>query len=260
MQIPKHIYHYTTIESLACILKFKTFKFSRLDCVNDPLEGLTELDKGARKFVYISSWTNNKEDHIPMWKMYAGDMSGVRIKMPSWLFSNSVELVDMDVGYRKIEKISKILPLKTEYKIDGSTVTIERIYGPSDLLYLKDNDAVLKRSSTKQVTIKAGKILNFSLLGDAKLRHWQYEKEWRFRAYLTPHGIHIFGHDVNVMDTIFESEPPKSIGVPYNEKALSEFEVMIGPKASDGSLILLKAVLREYAPDAILKRSGIEIT
>lgn len=228
--------------------------------MNDPQEGSTKLDKGARRLVYTNSWTVNLEDHIPMWKMYAGDMSGVRIKMPTWMFSNDNILLDMHVGYGKIEKIAAITPLKTEYKIDGCIVAIDRIYGPFAMLYMKNPDDVLKRSSTKRVALKNGKLLNFSLLGDAKLRHWEYEEEWRFRAYLTPGGGHMFGHNIEDMNSILESDTPKEIFVPYNKKALSEMEVMIGPKASEGCMILLEAVMREYAPVAIIKKSGIEIT
>ena len=37
--------------------------------------------KNAGQFCYISSWTDDETENIPMWKMYSSLSSGVRIKL-----------------------------------------------------------------------------------------------------------------------------------------------------------------------------------
>ena len=76
------IHHYTNLEALAMILSTRKLKFSRLDCVDDLEEGEIESD-GLRlgKYVYVSCWTENEEESIPLWKMYGGYGVGVRISI-----------------------------------------------------------------------------------------------------------------------------------------------------------------------------------
>ena len=81
------LYHYTTIDALALILKNKTIKFSRLDCVDDLEEGRVE-SSGIKlgKHFFASCWTENPEESIPLWKMYSGDSYGVRISLDKDMF------------------------------------------------------------------------------------------------------------------------------------------------------------------------------
>lgn len=75
------LYHYTSIESLAYILKNKTIKFNNLMNVDDPEEAETsDLGKFGRHCL-VSCWTDVSEDILPMWNMYTPDMRGVRIGM-----------------------------------------------------------------------------------------------------------------------------------------------------------------------------------
>ncbi len=84
--IPAFLYHYTSVETLLLILKNKTIRFSRLDCLNDPLEGTHLKFKYLNENIYASSWTSEANESLPMWKIYS-NLKGVRIKMPIDLFS-----------------------------------------------------------------------------------------------------------------------------------------------------------------------------
>ena len=66
------LYHYTTLETLALILKSKTIRFNRLDRVDD-LEEIA-ISKGVKlgQYVFVSCWTKDEEESVPLWKMYAG--------------------------------------------------------------------------------------------------------------------------------------------------------------------------------------------
>lgn len=78
------LYHYTSIENLALILKNQTIRFTRLDCVDDVEESAVyENTVPMAKYTFVSCWTENEEESIPLWNMYTPQMRGVRIKMKS---------------------------------------------------------------------------------------------------------------------------------------------------------------------------------
>lgn len=91
-----YLYHYTNIESLALILKNKTIRFNSLDKMDDKQEQMTSDLKRIGQFVYASSWTDEQNESIPMWNMYASLDRGVRIALPKnpfKLYENSQEQV-----------------------------------------------------------------------------------------------------------------------------------------------------------------------
>ena len=81
------IYHYTSLDTLALILKNRTIMFNRLDRVDDVEEGTIE-SKGVYpgRNVFVSCWTEDAEESIPMWNMYARGGAGVRIALDKDMF------------------------------------------------------------------------------------------------------------------------------------------------------------------------------
>jgi hypothetical protein len=82
------IYHYTNIEALALILKNQTIRFNRLDQVDDIEEGNAE-SWGVTfcQYVFVSCWTDKKEENIPLWKMYSGNTGGIRLALEPEVFT-----------------------------------------------------------------------------------------------------------------------------------------------------------------------------
>ena len=76
----EYLYHYTNIETLALILQNHSFRFNSLDKMDDLQEQETADLKNVGQFCYISSWTDDVDESIPMWNMYTSINSGVRIK------------------------------------------------------------------------------------------------------------------------------------------------------------------------------------
>ncbi|MCV5372328.1 hypothetical protein OFD18_29525, partial [Escherichia coli] len=70
------IFHYTSIASLALILKSNKIRFSRLDGVDDILEAQTHVGINFGQYFFVSCWTKTKEESIPQWHMYGNDMKG----------------------------------------------------------------------------------------------------------------------------------------------------------------------------------------
>ena len=82
------IYHYTSIETLALILKSKSIRFNRLDNVDDLEEsmyGSGPKNQNLSKYIFVSCWTKSEEENLALWKMYAG-YNGIRIGLDENLF------------------------------------------------------------------------------------------------------------------------------------------------------------------------------
>ena len=93
------IYHYTSIDSLALILKNRTLRFSRLDRVDDLEEARVEQNQyDLSKFLFVSCWTENGEESIPLWKMYSGGAGGVRIGVDKEMFEGFLSF-SFDLGW-----------------------------------------------------------------------------------------------------------------------------------------------------------------
>ena len=113
--IPSHLYHYTAFETLKLILQNETIRFTRIDLLNDPEESIIPMmDKNYMKSIFISSWTDNEIDAIPMWKMYSG-FDGVRLKLPIDLFANTKGLQIKKTGENF--KVISELESPLEYKV-----------------------------------------------------------------------------------------------------------------------------------------------
>ena len=90
----EYLYHYTSIETLAIILKNHTIRFNSLDKMDDLQEQQTADIKNIGQFCYISSWTDDATESIPMWNMYASLNLGVRIKLrkdPFKIYDNTAD-------------------------------------------------------------------------------------------------------------------------------------------------------------------------
>ena len=77
----EYLYHYTSIDILALILQNHTIRLNPLNKMDDLQEQKTADVENLGKFVFVSSWTSDDAESIPMWKMYTNPLSGVRIKL-----------------------------------------------------------------------------------------------------------------------------------------------------------------------------------
>ncbi|MCD8078549.1 MAG: hypothetical protein LUE63_09315, partial [Lachnospiraceae bacterium] len=62
-----YLYHYTSVDTLALILKNKTICFNNLLYVDDAEEVETNDMGPLGKFVYASCWTDSDQESIPLW-------------------------------------------------------------------------------------------------------------------------------------------------------------------------------------------------
>ena len=82
------IYHYTSIQTLALILRNKKIRFNRLDKVDDMEESIYGSGPNRTKlgiYAFVSCWTKSEKENPALWKMYT-DYKGVRIGLDAMPF------------------------------------------------------------------------------------------------------------------------------------------------------------------------------
>jgi hypothetical protein len=241
----KYLYHYTSIETLALILKTKEFKFNRLDKVNDPLDGITEDFPDSKKIVYVACFTARDDDSIPMWSLYTKDMVGVRIRFHYSLF-----------GYPLPR------PVWGEYSRERKGNPFEKkenlvIFGPTKVQYLKSFKEI-QANTIRDSTVGLKEFYPLTI-GIKKIKDWAFEKEWRFKilsfnaAIYAKDGNHLKERMSQINDYIHEDIPHLLLDL--EDSAFDDIEILLGPKTNESHRIMVEALIKKYAPKGKLRKS-----
>jgi len=183
---PEFLYHSTSVNTLERILKNKTIRFNSLDNLD---EGKSQEITPYRRFTYISCWTNNQLESIPMWSMYASLQNGVRIKMRSYPFKKYDAKLYSGIisGADKLQDYSPhrylIMPLETFIRLP---YTFNIIYSENSLFKVNytNNEVLLNPQLLKQN--KKGVSILHGKLGKYKNEYWNFQDEWRYIFNLMP--------------------------------------------------------------------------
>lgn len=258
------IYHYTNIETLALILKNKTIRFNRLDQVDDLEEGQSECS-GIKigQYLFVSCWTEDSEESIPLWRMYTDKGVGVRIGIEKDMFK-TYTYNDGDV-------------------INGVTMEgeVKTLLSP-DMLAMSDlfifpcfNDGVFYRNmqyvpnladALKNAIIRnSNGSFNFELskLGAFKNSRWTFQNESRFVLNIYPKPS-----SISVGDEIFATWLCSVLnqGIPNTIKyydldldisALNSIDITLCPNMSEGNKILVESLCKTYLHNVVPKDSTL---
>ena len=261
--IPKYVYHYTSIETLKEIIKTNNIRFTRLDKLNDPYEGLIESDDinlssgEIRKCAYCSCWTTKPQENLALWAMYT-NMKGVRIKLKSNLFADKILLVEQENCFMPIQKIA---PITSYYTIfDQQPNIIHWVYGPFKVDYvetLKDTykcaiDNYKCNENTPDETLMHN-IFTFEL-GQKKVNHWEYENEWRYKISLPVN----FSGSAYALSKISAEMiiSPEFIDIPLKAKIE---EILVGPEVTEQETEELNEFLKAQKLSIEIKKSDIRV-
>lgn len=255
MKNKEYLYHYTSLETLALILKHKTIRFSRLDLVDDPEEIITKDYGNLGRFMFVSCWTDSKEESIPMWKMYSSDLKGVRIKLPKLPFQEYT----IEQPERKSKLTTYIDPLLLGFH---RNYTVVPYYDNLliDIIYT-DNIKLL----FPQIA-KTEHSLDFSNLGKYKRTVWKFQKEKRYILFAYPWGQEELLNRINQGDRLPPLDKLK-YGAPNNRHIdftidndkFKEMEIILGPKSTEADKIIVNLLVKEFNPEAIIMKSVIKI-
>lgn len=249
------IYHYTSIQTLALILKSRSIRFNRLDFVDDLEEsaypsGNKGLNLNLAKFVYVSCWTKDADENLALWNMYTNNR-GVRIAFDENPF----------VCYQTTPNF---------YSFCDNLVTIGEDY----IMHAFNNESKLheiiyvdnpKEKIKGLIKEENGFVdMNTKDLGLYKDNHWQFQKECRFRIMLYPKNEDlirrgmtnsgnqafdlIWGLLISLMPALVNGPAvkEKELYIKLNEDVLNHIEVMLGPQTTDADKYIVEKLLAEF--------------
>ena len=266
----EYLYHYTNIETLALILKNRTIRFNSLDKMDDLQEQQTADIKNIGQFCYISSWTEDDTESIPMWNMYASLNLGVRIKLrknPFKIYNNTAEALSKVINAPVTDEsngkpLQSIIPI-TEMFSKGF-ISIQAM--TKDLLFkveYTDN----KEKLYPHLLNDEGERFSIALgeLGKYKNLHWKFQNEWRYILTILPlnlnqpveNSINNFQLIANKMRLGLEKQPFPYYDMHLSDEAFSKMEITLSPRISGGSKIIVESLIEKYNPLAIMSESHL---
>lgn len=270
MDTNEYLYHYTNIETLALILKNRTIRFNSLNKMDDLQEQQTADIKNIGQFCYISSWTEDPTESIPMWNMYASLNLGVRIRLrknPFKIYNNTAEALSKVInapvndesngkplqsiipitemfskGFFSVQAMNKELLIKVEYTDDK-----EKLYPH------------LLHQEGEGFSIALGE------LGKYKNLHWNFQNEWRYILTILPlnlnqpieNSLQNFQLIANKMRLGLEKQPFPYYDMHLSNEAFCEMEITLSPRISAGSKIIVENLVEKYNPSAIINESNL---
>lgn len=248
---PEYLYHYTSIDNLALILKNKTIRFNSLINVDDPIEIKTLDTEGIGKYCYCSCWTD-QEESIPFWSMYTKDMHGVMIKMKTLPFDSHEEFLS--------------------YYADGTTVKTyipEEIYKSNQLYSIPTIPFLRKIKYINKPQIRVFErikqnldgsfdtVSNMNNIGLYKSIAWSFQSEWRYSMILLPHNeygklnIDVSNQNKGLLQNFYD--------IKINDDAFNSMEITMGPRVKVGEQLIIEAICEKYAPKIKIFKSKLQI-
>lgn len=180
------LFHYTTFEALEKIIETKSLKFNRHDKLNDLIESRRTNVTGQN--YYVSCFTYDSNESIPLWHIYSKKEEGVRINIKNRnFFSESIYYNDENdkkryfkekvswssvrngksvINYRKVVDTPKGL-------IQFGNICKGKVIYDNDML----KDKFVKTERQECCRLDFIYVYKMALL---KSTAWKYEKEARF--------------------------------------------------------------------------------
>lgn len=273
------IHHYTNIDVLALILKNRTLRFNRLDQVDDPEES-NFVSNGVNigPYVFVSCWTEEKEESIPMWKMYTKEKWGVRLSLEKeGLFKTYIDhekfthngLVSTNFG----DPIKFLFPTEerwnqTKYTLPFLTEDYDKCQFYRKVEYVDDVTSYAYNSvqimdvsnNERKLTIRNDRV------GRYKNKRWAFQEESRFVLFFLPgNPIASFNtpafmkEQSRFMEDIIQN---KGLGFSHYDMHLSDgafdnLVITMSPLCDDAQMAIVEALRDKYAPRAKIKISNL---
>ncbi len=267
------LYHYTTIDSLAMIMSSRSIKFNRLDKVDDLEERTDSQNVRLWQYIFVSCWTENAEESIPLWRMYSGSAHGVRIALDADMFEDNVVgggNVPSGIPHEGffVGKIPAQDLFRKDYFVMPTATRFDSLNGDT-LFYCHVNyvdDVNEKIKDAYQLTMTdathANSHVSYGEIGKYKNKRWAFQEESRFRLLIFPFNPILCNPDE--VSTIAVNSIHNSIPVPISEyylklraEALNNIEITLHPNVTASDRVIIEALCAKYAQNAIIKPSEL---
>ncbi len=260
------LYHYTNIETLALILKNKTIRFSRLDQVDDLEEGSTQ-SSGIKPglYTFVSCWTDDPEESIPLWKMYTDNGIGVRIGVEKDMFKRFIykdgDIIDggrLTVDKPHQKPISQDKVIKDDYWV---------LPNFNDGVFFKRVEYVHDVNLAMQGAVERNMFgihqLNTSKWGIYKNIRWSFQRESRFTLIIFPKS-----KTISVGDARYNSWLQRALkdgvcpqisffDLDLDESVLKTIDITMCPNMGEGHKILVESLCKTFLPNITPRESSL---
>lgn len=277
------IHHYTSVDSLALILKHRTLRFTRADSLDDVQEAQEHagIDFGTRYFV--SSWTVDEAEQLPIWAMYGDAMRGVRLTLRSvpfdWHQLNFTISRQDSEGNKIGVKVDDLLaPFSKESMFGKGYVVVPDPEMKSSfgrpVEYVDD----VAGRYRQMIRAESGSI---TVLGHGtspaflKSKHWLFQNEFRFVLQANagpmadyrsePHAYEdalcellrsAFSGDPNTK-RLGSAADVRFIDLPLSNEAFDNLTVTLGPLAPLSSEVIVNSLIAAHAPKTKIRKSQL---
>lgn len=230
--IPSTIYHYTTIETLALILKSRKIRFNSINRLDDLIEPLSKDFGNIGNLALVSCWTDLSEESIAQWNLYSKNGTGCRIQLSSDLFTRNID-----------RKSDKYLSIDEE---------ITLLYPVNNLFPIK------YKSSVELKSIRSEDKFDFSFIGKIKSKQWEFQSEWRFILYQL---------SKTMFDSISNSQIKELKDFPFKHEyydmeirpeIFSKMKITLGPETTKAEEIIVNALTSKYNANATVEISALK--
>ena len=267
----EYLYHYTSLESLALIFKNRTIRLNPLDKMDDIQEQKTADIENIGKFVFVSSWTDDVVESIPMWKMYTDPRCGVRIKLRKNPFlkhgtrgSDFEKVLGATLEDEKSRTTVMDTFLDLTAMLEGGYVSPQGWSG--DILTKIEYTNDLDKLEPSVGSCENGKNrIALGLLGKYKNTHWRFQNEWRYIMDFVPMNFssnpqqiaRYFSQTVLKMSTGIAEPPFRYYDLDIDPKYFEEMEITCSPQMSAGNRTILETLVERYNPNATILESEL---
>lgn len=268
MKTEDYLYHYTNLRTLELILKNKTIRFKSLNNMDDIQEEETADLKNIGQFVYISSWTDDEKESIPMWDRYASLDSGIRIRLrrnPFKVYDNYAsdlssvfngKIIDESEG----KSFKTIIPL-VEMFTKG--FIIQPMF--EDILYKVEYTDDRKKLYPYILEENEDFSIMLGRLGKYKNSYWAFQNEWRYIFTALPLNLNQSSLDIYndfrisayKMKKEMERQPFPYYDMVIEDDAFSKMEITMGPCINRENRKYIQDLIKKYNASAQLKESNL---
>jgi hypothetical protein len=251
------IYHYTSIDTLALILKNKTLRFNNAKFVNDPTEAMTEDFGSMQDYVFISCWSSEEKESIPLWKIYGADGHGVRLESDTKYIHFEGEETPLNGIYKVIENVKK--EVDSDYFIN-----VWQLNRPSINHYFETNYSDEERIFMKDASTETQQCWEYQVdtAFNTKATCWSFEKEIRF--ILLGCSLESYQATNNWLLVFNNITKKKNINSSFVDLILfddffNNLTVTTGPLQSESEKIIVQSLVQKYNQNIKVLESKLQL-
>lgn len=266
-ETPEYIYHYTSIDILALILKHRKLRFNRIDKVDDMRECFEIKPFKFYNYLFVSSWTHSPEESIPLWNLYGKQNRGIRIKMPVNMFlyreifvpEKHSNIVNKQGNYQSLfsyqelfENNCHIVPTYTNKdQFSGRVIYTDNI--------TREYQGVVQTNGNEH-------IVKTQNLGFYKHIDWAFQNEYRFVLFILPSPPLIRNGQLqaNMFPQAVKTAIEKGDKLEFDDyylnlspEVLNNIEVTLGPHCNEGDKIIIESLINNYTTDGSVIMSSL---